>query len=70
LWRLLAVEGFNFVRREFAIDANIDRVRAVLEDAGVTLPTGSRSVPVKPEALAAGTELLVQQGGPRLRECH
>jgi len=56
LWQQLAAEGFNFVRREYAIDANMDRVRAVLEDAGVTLPTLSRTVPANEEALAAATE--------------
>jgi glycosyltransferase involved in cell wall biosynthesis len=56
LWRQLATEGFRFVRREYAIDANVDRVRAVLEDAGVTMPTPGRAMAATEGALAAGTE--------------
>ncbi|MCW3473932.1 glycosyltransferase [Limobrevibacterium gyesilva] len=37
LWRQLAVAGFDFVRREYSIAANVPRLRGVLEDAGMSL---------------------------------
>jgi O-antigen biosynthesis protein len=53
LWQQLATAGFAFVRREYAIDANVHRVRAVVEGAGVTIPprfsraaAGHASLPV------------------------
>ena len=39
LWQQLAAAGFDFVRHEYAVDANIGRVLAVLADAGVAIPS-------------------------------
>jgi glycosyltransferase involved in cell wall biosynthesis len=56
LWRQLSSAGFEFVRREYAIDANVHRVRAVVEGAGVKLPCKHGRGPGKgvvPEIAAA-----------------
>ncbi len=73
LWRQLAIEGFNFVRREYAMDANIDRVRAVLEDAGVTLPVAPGLVPARkppisetPDPAPTGRDALAPPPNPPL----
>jgi putative sugar O-methyltransferase len=42
LWRLLAAEGFAFVRREFSIEANAPRVAALLADVGLATPQSER----------------------------
>ena len=36
LWRRLAQQGFEFVRREFSLETNILRVASLLEDIGVS----------------------------------